>query len=515
MNTGEEEPTRSRPTRLWRLREPDAKDLGVLAALYEARLLSAPQLQRLYGFDSVGSLHPRLLGLLGPDGAPRVIERAKAPDGRYWYALGPEGYAYLPAGETPPARHKPLARLRLSAQFTSHAAAVGWLMITWLTGGVELPPDSARAWWGERRAMLPYPLRQPKGPVTHGRVEPDGVLVLTLPDGTRWCGALEHDQGTEDAADWAAKLGRWAAAIRAGAWESRFGATRPHLLVTVLDAARRMQIAPWLAAGRAKHGSFYIWIAEHPTVSLGEADSLDQAGARLGARVWQQVAGDARATPETALLPDLWALPRIIAATAPWRPDAPPERAPAPPTPRPARVLPPAEAEVHRLHGELHELRMYHDTLRHSHETLEGKYHALLREAGELRADVAALRPRLRQAEATVAALRAAGLRTRLLRYWHPPRSWQMAVRMLAAVGALLLLGAALTWLWVMGAQLWNWALAHDGAFAALVDAGAPNGTLVFYLWRTPWCSGVLVVAAVVGAGLWARWAWQTGPPPE
>ncbi len=302
--------------KLWRPRIPDSRDVAVLIALHSARVLTVPQLQRLYGLESASSLQPRLTGLLGPDGTPRLIERERGADGRYYYALGRAGYRYLPA-DPPPVRHKLLAHMRLSPQWLDHTLAVGWLMVTWLTGGgAWQPADSTLGWWGEHRAILPYPLPRPRGPVTHGRIEPDGVARLTLPDGATWTGAIEHDQGSEDAADWEAKLKRWAAVIRCGAWRDRFGATMPHLLITVPTAARRAQIAPWVAVGRKEHNNFWAFIAEHPAVSVGEGDPLDAAAARITAPAWLPVTRDPgtplRATPMT------W--PAIIAGSAPWRP---------------------------------------------------------------------------------------------------------------------------------------------------------------------------------------------------
>ncbi len=313
--------------KLWRPRVPDSCDVAVLVALHSARLLTVPQLQRLYGLESAGSLQPRLTGLLGPDGTPRILVRKRGPDGRYYYALGRTGYCYLPQTDPPPVRHKALAHLRLSPQWTDHTLAVGWLMVTWLTGGgAWQPAASTLGWWGEHRAILPYPLPRPHGPVPHGRVEPDGALRLTLPDGATWTGAFEHDQGSEGVADWPAKLKRWAAVIRCGAWRTRFGDTQPHLLITVPSAARRAQIAPWVAAGRKDHDNFWAWIAVHSAVSVGEGDTLAATEARLAAPAWVQVT----ATPAAPLQPTAATLPAIIAAIAPWRPQAQTRAPPAP-----------------------------------------------------------------------------------------------------------------------------------------------------------------------------------------
>src|SRR4051794_33146628 len=108
----------------WKPRTPDAKDLAVLPHLYEARLLNADQLLRLYGLSSMGALHPRLVGLLAADGGPHILERGLGLDGRYVYALGPAGYKLLPAARRERVRHRPLASLALSPQFLDHALAV-------------------------------------------------------------------------------------------------------------------------------------------------------------------------------------------------------------------------------------------------------------------------------------------------------------------------------------------------------------------------------------------------------
>ena len=57
-------------------------------------------------------------------------------------------------------------------------------MVTWLTGGGAWQPEgSSFSWWGEHRAILPYPLPRPRWAGTHGRHAPAGATLLLLPDG--------------------------------------------------------------------------------------------------------------------------------------------------------------------------------------------------------------------------------------------------------------------------------------------------------------------------------------------
>lgn len=497
--------TTTKPAKLWRPRIPDAKDAAVLDALYSARLLIAPQLQRLYGLESVGSLHPRLQGLLGPEGTPRILERARGSDGRFYYAVGPEGYRYLPT-DPPPARHKPLARVRLSPQWTDHTLAVGWLLTTWLTGGGGWQPEgSTLRWWGEHRAILPYPLPRQRGPVTHGRVEPDGVAVLTRADGAIWTGAIEHDQGSEDAADWSAKLGRWAAVLRCGSWRERFGETAPHLLITVPTEARRAQIAPWVAAGRKEHGGFSAWIAVHSEVSVGEGDGLGVAIARVTAPAWVQVTAIA-ARPLTDTLATL---PAIIEATAPWRPNAatPSAAVPAPLHPAPVDL---AAQERTRVHAQVQEqgqqLWAQEGTIRDLQAERDGWHKRWLTTATDLnnldrRHQVLQIAYNRLLQEQPVA---------RLQHYWAVHHPLALAGRGLACAVTLFAAGVLLSGLWLLSVQTWAAILRWDSGLAAYVATQPAFLALLGQLWQAPWCLGPLLLGSLVGT--LAAWHWARPP---
>lgn len=482
-----------KPAKEWRPRIPDSRDGAVLAALHAARVLTVPQLQRLYGLESASSLHPRLHGLLGPEGTPRILERERGPDGRFYYAVGRAGYRYLPP-DPPPVRHKLLAHMRLSPQWLDHTLAVGWLMVTWLTGGGEAwPPEgSTPGWWSEHQAILPYPLPRPRGPVTQGRVEPDGALLLTRADGAQWVGPLEHDAGSEDSADWAAKLARWAAVIRCGSWDDRFGETTPHLLITVPSAARRAQIAPWVAAGRKEHGNFFAWIAVHPEVSVGEGDGLDAAVERVTARAWLQVTGNS-ATP---LQDKPVSLPAIIEMTAPWRV----ERVPATPPVDPAvqvRVQLQAQVAAHE------------STIR----SLEADRDRWRERATDHHVTITNLEHQCQALQSAYAQLVADQPAVRLQRYWTVRHPLLLAGRALAFAAGLFAGGVLLTVLWLVGVQTWDMALNFDPGLDALAATGPPVLTLLTALWRTPWCGGPLLLGSLIGTVAAWRWARPRADP--
>ncbi len=490
-----------KPAKEWRPRIPDSRDVAVLEALHAARVLTVPQLQRLYGLESASSLHPRLHGLLGPEGTPRILERERGPDGRFYYAVGRGGYRYLPT-DPPPVRHKLLAHMRLSPQWLDHTLAVGWLMVTWLTGGGDWQLDgSTLGWWSEHRAILPYPLPRQRGPVTHGRVEPDGVALLTLPDGTRWTGAIEHDAGSEDSADWAAKLARWAAVIRCGSWQDRFGDTAPHLLITVPSAARRAQIAPWVAAGRKEHGRFYAWIAVHGEVSVGEGDPLGAAVERVTSPAWVQVTG----VPAKPLQETPMDLPDIIDGSAPWRPQvtAAPPQGPGHPLPvdLDAQVRAQLQAQVATHAATIRNLQAERDRWRER--------------ATEHHVTITNLEHQCRALQSAYTQLLADQPAVRLQRYWAVRHPLLLAGRGIAFAAGLLLIGVLGTVLWSVGVQTWDMALNFDPGLSALAATGPPVLTLLAALWGTPWCGGPLLLGSLVGTVAAWRWARRSPLPPR
>ncbi len=485
-----------KPAKLWRPRIPDSRDVAVLEALHAARVLTVPQLQRLYGLESASSLHPRLHGLLGPEGTPRILERARGPDGRFYYAVGRAGYRYLPP-DPPPVRHKLLAHMRLSPQWLDHTLAVGWLMVTWLTGGGDWQPEgSTLGWWSEHQAMLPYPLPRPRGPVTQGRVEPDGALILTRADSTPWVGALEHDAGSEDSADWAAKLGRWAAVIRCGSWQDRFGETAPHLLITVPTAARRAQIAPWVAAGRKEHGRFYAWIAVHGEVSVGEGDPLGVAVERVTAPAWVQVTG----VPAKPLQETPMDLLDIIDGSAPWRPRVTAAAPSVPGRPVPVDLDAQVRAQLQA------QVAAHEATIR----SLQAERDRWQERATEHRVTLTNLEHQCLALQRAYTQLLARQPTVWLQRYWTARHPLRLAGRSLVFAAGLFAAGVLGTVLWLVGVQTWDLVLGWDSGLGALAATGPPVLTLLLALWHTPWCGGPLLLGSLVGT--LAAWRWARHP---
>lgn len=288
----------------WR---PDDRDLVVVGVMYEAGFLVEAQIRLLYGL-AAATVNARIKKML----AAGVVERARPPSTLppqqvpYLYQVTVRAHKFLPATATGRFRvHRPISEMSLASTTIDHPLDVGAVIVALLLGlPGNLPAGYSAGIWGEHRSQILLPAQ---GKLGKSQLQPDALLRLLAGEPPTWAAQIaapawaswriEVDRGTEDEADWIAKIGRY----------RRAPETPPlGLLVTVPAEKHLVPTALWIAHAAAKAGiasPWPVWMAVHKIVA-------DPATAASPA--WRQVQIHAKVDASNALMEARWTLPAIL-----------------------------------------------------------------------------------------------------------------------------------------------------------------------------------------------------------
>jgi len=235
--------------RNWRVDNPPPmrlmeRDIEILKAVYEFRIVRGDQLQALYfGSQSTASYRLSRLyqhGFLDRHFLPTLGGLASSPA---LYTLGKRGVdvlrRVLDCG--PKDIRKPPNNQELSPLFLEHLLQINDFRVA-VTVAAREQGYTLEMWLDDYQLKAAYDrvvIQTPKGRRRSVSLIPDGYCVLQVPQG-RACFFLELDRGTMTRSRFRDKVLAYQAYIASGQYEKRYG-TRSLRVLTVTSGPRRLE----------------------------------------------------------------------------------------------------------------------------------------------------------------------------------------------------------------------------------------------------------------------------------
>jgi hypothetical protein len=235
---------RQRARRDERLKNPSPirlteRDLKIIQAVYEYRMLTTQQLQTLF-FPSLHQAYNRLAALYHHGFLERQFlgVHADKMNTPILYLLDRRGADLLQAELGLDVTWSSEAK-QVTAQFLEHTIAINTVRVA-IAKASELPSFALLTWKGENDLKAEYDyvsIRTPTGRMKSVSVIPDSYFVLETPKGTAHF-FLELDRGTMTTQRFKTKIMAYQVYYQGGGYQRRFGTKSLRVLTVTTSEAR-------------------------------------------------------------------------------------------------------------------------------------------------------------------------------------------------------------------------------------------------------------------------------------